>query len=55
VDILPELKQSLRKFRFARRNAGSAAMVVRVNKQTLCMEEVETFDSISIDDLAEGA
>jgi hypothetical protein len=27
---------------------------VRVNKQSLTMEEVETFDSISIDDLAEG-
>jgi hypothetical protein len=54
VDIPPSLKDSLRKFRFAKRNAGSAAIVVRVNKQTLCMEEVETFDSISLEDLAEG-
>jgi hypothetical protein len=50
-----ELKDSLRKFRFARRNAGSAAIIVRVNKQKLVMEEVETFDDISIADLGEGA
>lgn len=30
-------------------------MVVRVNKQKLIMEEVETFDSITPEDLAEGA
>ncbi|CCM04725.1 uncharacterized protein FIBRA_06913 [Fibroporia radiculosa] len=53
VDILPELKTSLRKFRFARRNAGSAAMIVKINKQKLIMEEVEQFDNISIEDLVE--
>ncbi|TFK55075.1 glia maturation factor beta [Heliocybe sulcata] len=53
VDIPQSLKDSLRKFRFARRNAGSAAIVVRVNKQKLIMEEVETFDDISPEDLAE--
>ncbi|KAI0072771.1 maturation factor [Panus rudis PR-1116 ss-1] len=53
VDIPQELKQSLRKFRFARRNAGSAAMIVKINKQKLTMEEVEQFDDISIEDLAE--
>ncbi|KAH9843212.1 maturation factor [Rhodofomes roseus] len=53
VDIPQELKASLRKFRFARRNAGSAALVVKINKQKLIMEEVEQFDEISIDDLAE--
>ena len=55
VDIPQELKASLRKFRFARRNAGHAAIVVKINKQKLIMEEVEQFDSISIEDLAEGA
>ncbi|TBU49116.1 glia maturation factor beta [Dichomitus squalens] len=53
VDIPQELKAALRKFRFARRNAGHAAMVVKINKQKLIMEEVEQFDDISIDDLAE--
>ncbi|EPS93308.1 hypothetical protein FOMPIDRAFT_1026571 [Fomitopsis schrenkii] len=53
VDIPQELKASLRKFRFARRNAGSAALVIKINKQKLIMEEVEQFDSISIEDLAE--
>ncbi|KAF7985121.1 hypothetical protein HWV62_9035 [Athelia sp. TMB] len=54
VDVPPELKASLRKFRFARRNEGSAALIVKINKQRLIMEEVETFDNISIADLAEG-
>lgn len=29
-------------------------MVVKINKQKLIMEEVEQFDNISIEDLAEG-
>jgi len=53
VDIPQELKASLHKFRFARRNAGSAALVVKINKQKLIMEEVEQFDDISLDDLGE--
>ncbi|OJT09128.1 Glia maturation factor beta [Trametes pubescens] len=53
VDIPQELKATLRKFRFARRNAGHAALVVKINKQKLLMEEVEQFDDISIEDLAE--
>ncbi|EPQ58297.1 glia maturation factor beta [Gloeophyllum trabeum ATCC 11539] len=53
VDIPQALKDSLRNFRFARRNAGHAAMVVRVNKQKLVMEEVDTFDDISPEDLAD--
>ena len=54
VDIPQDLKASLRKFRFARRNAGHAAMIVKINKQKLIMEEVEQFDNISLEDLAEG-
>ena len=54
VDIPQELKDSLRKFRFARRNAGSAALIVKINKKKLIMEEVEQFANISLEDLAEG-
>jgi len=53
VDIPQELKASLRKFRFARRNAGHAALVVKINKHKLLMEEVEQFDDISVEDLGE--
>ncbi|PSR83099.1 hypothetical protein PHLCEN_2v5903 [Hermanssonia centrifuga] len=53
VDIPQELKTSLRKFRFARRNAGHAALIIKINKQKLIMEEVEQFDNITIEDLAE--
>ncbi|KAJ7219466.1 hypothetical protein GGX14DRAFT_592306 [Mycena pura] len=53
VDIPQELKDTLRKFRFARRNAGSAALVIKINKAKLLMEEVEHFDDIGIEELAE--
>ncbi|KAF8077580.1 hypothetical protein FPV67DRAFT_1578 [Lyophyllum atratum] len=53
VDIPQSIKDSLRKFRFARRNAGSAAIVIKINKAKLLMEEVEQFDNISIEELAE--
>ncbi|KZO97875.1 glia maturation factor beta [Calocera viscosa TUFC12733] len=53
VDIPDELKKTLRKFRFARRDAGSAALVVKINKAKLIMEEQEQFDSISLEDLSE--
>ncbi|ESK89846.1 glial maturation factor [Moniliophthora roreri MCA 2997] len=53
VDIPQSIKDSLRKFRFARRSAGSAAIVIKINKQKLIMEEVEQFDNISIEELAE--
>jgi len=53
VDVPQSIKASLRKFRFARRDAGSAALIVKINKQKLIMEEVEQFDDISIEDLAE--
>ena len=53
VDIPQELKDSIRKFRFAR-HKGNAALVVKINKQRLIMEEVETFDDITPEDLAEG-
>jgi len=52
VDIPQELKDSIRKFRFTR-HKGNAALVVKINKQKLIMEEVERFDDVSLEDLAE--
>jgi hypothetical protein len=54
VDIPQSIKDSLRKFRFARRSAGSAALVIKINKEKLVMEEVEQFDDITIEELADG-
>ena len=54
VDIPQSVKDSLKKFRFARRDAGSAALVFKVNKQELIVQEVEQYDDISIEDLVEG-
>ncbi|KJA24313.1 hypothetical protein HYPSUDRAFT_39085 [Hypholoma sublateritium FD-334 SS-4] len=53
VAIPQEIKDSLRKFRFARRSAGHAAIVIKINKAKLVMEEVEQFDNISVEELAE--
>jgi len=53
VDIPQTIKDSLRKFRFARRNKGCSAIVIKINKQKLVMEEVEQFDGITIAELAE--
>ncbi|KAL4067902.1 hypothetical protein J3A83DRAFT_4359766 [Scleroderma citrinum] len=53
VDIPQSVKDSLRKFRFARRSQGSAAIIIKINKVALMMEEVEQFDNISIEELAE--
>ncbi|KIM48622.1 hypothetical protein M413DRAFT_437820 [Hebeloma cylindrosporum] len=53
VDIPQEVKDALRKFRFARRSAGSAAIVIKINKAKLIMEVAEQFDDISIEELAE--
>ncbi|KAI0306607.1 glia maturation factor beta [Multifurca ochricompacta] len=52
VDIPQELKDSIRKFRFTR-HKGNAALVVKINKQKLIMEEVDKFDNISLEELAE--
>lgn len=53
MDIPQELKDSIRKFRFTR-HKGNAALVVKINKEKLIMEEVEKFDNISPEELAEG-
>ena len=54
VEIPQSIKDSLRKFRFARRSEGHGAIVIKINKAKLIMEEVEQFDNISIEELAEG-
>jgi hypothetical protein len=54
VDIPQSIKDALRKFRFAKRSSGSAAIVIKINKAKLIMEEVEQFDNISIEELVEG-
>ena len=53
MDIPDELKQALRKFRFGRRNSSSV-MVVKIDKKSLKMVEDETYDNISMEELAEG-
>ncbi|KIO13652.1 hypothetical protein M404DRAFT_12555 [Pisolithus tinctorius Marx 270] len=53
VDIPPELKSSLRKFRFAKRSQGHAALVVKIDRNELIMKEEEQYDNISIEELAE--
>ncbi|KZP12569.1 glia maturation factor beta [Athelia psychrophila] len=53
VDVPLEIKTALKNFRFKRRNQGSAALVIKINKKKLIMEEDELFDNISIEDLAE--
>ncbi|KAG6885883.1 hypothetical protein C0993_008402 [Termitomyces sp. T159_Od127] len=53
VDIPQSIKDTLRKFRFARRSSGSAALIIKINKSKLILEEVEQFDDISIEELAE--
>ncbi|KAN0123886.1 glia maturation factor beta [Russula decolorans] len=52
VDIPQELKDSIRKFRFTR-HKGNAALVVKINKQKLIMEEVDRLDDISLEELAD--
>jgi len=53
VDIPQSVKDRLRKFRFTRRNQGSAALVVKCNKQKLVLEVVEEFSEISLEELVE--
>jgi len=59
VDIPQSIKDSLKKFRFARRNEGSAALVIKINKKALVMEEDDLdesvqLDNVSLSDLAEA-
>ncbi|KAG6865400.1 hypothetical protein C0991_002894 [Blastosporella zonata] len=53
VDTPQSIKDTLRKFRLARRSSGSAALVIKINIKNLVLEEVEQFDGISIEELAE--
>ncbi|PFH47150.1 hypothetical protein AMATHDRAFT_68362 [Amanita thiersii Skay4041] len=52
VDIPSKLKETIRKFRFTKRNGGTAALVIKINRVQLFMELEEHYDDISIEDLA---
>ncbi|KAF5330361.1 hypothetical protein D9619_005276 [Psilocybe cf. subviscida] len=54
VDIPQSIKDSLRKFRFARRKGNEiSAIVIKINKAKLIMEEDELFEDTTIEELAE--
>jgi hypothetical protein len=52
VEIPQSIKDSLRKFRFARRK-GTAAIVIKINRSKLIMEEDELYEDTTIEELAE--
>ena len=52
VDIPDNLKQALRKFRM--RRDASAAFVVKIDKKSLSMVEDDTYEDVSMEELALG-
>ncbi|KAG8861983.1 hypothetical protein FRB96_002426 [Tulasnella sp. 330] len=53
IDIPPALKASLRKFRFAKQQ-GNSALIAKVNKKELIIEEVEQLTNVDLAELADG-
>lgn len=53
VDIDPSLLKSLRDFRLSKRSSKNAALVAKIDKKKLLLEEEELLDPITPDDLAE--
>lgn len=53
VDIDPNLLKSLRDFRLSKRSSKNAALVAKIDKKKLLLEEEELLDPITPDDLAE--
>ncbi|CEH12383.1 Glia maturation factor beta [Ceraceosorus bombacis] len=53
VDIPVTLLDKLKAFRMGKRNAGAAALVVKIDKKKLQMEMEEEFDDIGIEELQE--
>ncbi|CAO1627491.1 unnamed protein product [Parajaminaea phylloscopi] len=53
VDIPPPLLSKLESFRMAKREAASAAIVIKIDKAKLVMEIEDEFDNISLEDLEE--
>ncbi|KAF9580170.1 hypothetical protein BGW38_003294 [Lunasporangiospora selenospora] len=52
-DIDPELIKKIETLRFAKRSQGNAAIICKIDKNKLVIEEDENEDSISIEELAE--
>ncbi|WFD38775.1 uncharacterized protein MJAP1_001739 [Malassezia japonica] len=53
VDIDPKLLDELRKFRLSKRSSKGAALVAKIDKKKLLLEEDEILDPITPDELAE--
>ncbi|WFC94947.1 hypothetical protein MBRA1_001585 [Malassezia brasiliensis] len=53
VDIDPNLLKSLRDFRLSKRASKNAALVAKIDKKKLLLEEEELLDPITPDDLVE--
>lgn len=54
VDIPSTLLSKLEAFRMAKRDASSAAIVIKIDKAKLVMELEDEFDQISLEELEDG-
>ncbi|KAG0352141.1 glia maturation factor gamma-like protein [Gamsiella multidivaricata] len=52
-DIDPNLVEKIEAFRFAKRSQGNAALICKIDKNKLLIEEDEEQDSLTIEDLAD--
>ncbi|KAF9343996.1 hypothetical protein BGX26_004941 [Mortierella sp. AD094] len=53
-DIDPDLVTKIEAFRFAKRSQGNAALICKIDKNKLLIEEDEDQDSITMEELAES-
>ncbi|KAG0202133.1 hypothetical protein BGX28_005275 [Mortierella sp. GBA30] len=52
-DIDPHLVEKLEAFRFAKRSQGNAALICKIDKNKLLIQEDEELESVTMDDVAE--
>ncbi|KAF8967394.1 hypothetical protein BGZ46_000186 [Entomortierella lignicola] len=52
-DIDPKLIEKIEAFRFAKRSQGNAALICKIDRQKLLIEEEEDEDSLTMEELAE--
>ncbi|KAF9185682.1 hypothetical protein BGZ51_002513 [Haplosporangium sp. Z 767] len=52
-DVDPNLIEKIKAFRFAKRSQGNAALICKIDKNKLLIEEDADEDSLSMEDLAE--
>ncbi|KAI8329248.1 hypothetical protein BC941DRAFT_405948 [Chlamydoabsidia padenii] len=52
-DIEPALIEKIKQFRFQKFSSKNAAFVLKINKNSLKIEEDEVYDKISLEDLVE--